>query len=329
MIVGIAGPLVNMGELMSNQARSVRLSRTMLHPKVMGRMLRGWLVSKRERRTILPKDLWASNGILTGGMDTEIYKDALAHYWGHIPLEFYGSTESGIFCKQAWNKKWLTFCPDMVFLEFAPYDERTDSDEKHYQPSTVLLNELEAGQSYEVIITQLYGMPLLRYRLRDIIKVVALKDDEAGINLPQVVFQRRVGERINIGAMADLDEKTIWRAIVNTGVKHVDWVAFKEYDHSQAYVRILLELKENRKSSDMEKLIDEQLKIVDTDYKDVESYMGLQAVRVSLLSSGTFQRYITQKRKEGVDLAHLKPPHINPPEAIIKLVQQLGENREQ
>ena len=64
-------------------------------------------------------------------------------------------------------------------------------------------------------------------------------------------------------------------------------------------------------------MIDEQLKIVDTDYRDIDAYLKLQPVRVSLLSPGTFQRYTAEKRREGADLAHLKPTHINPPEAVI------------
>ena len=71
--------------------------------------------------------------------------------------------------------------------------------------------------------------------------------------------------------------------------------------------------------------IDEQPKTVDTDYKDIDSYLGLQPVRVTLLSPGTFQRYTEEKIKEGADLAHLKPAHINPSEAVIQHILELSE----
>ena len=71
-------------------------------------------------------------------------------------------------------------------------------------------------------------------------------------------------------------------------------------------------------------MIDEQLKVVDTDYKDIDSYLNQQPVRVTLLSPGTFQRYTEEKIKEGADLTHLKPAHINPPEAVVRRLLQLS-----
>ena len=216
--------------------------------------------------------------------------------------------------------------PDCAFLEFIPYEEQLEHQEdKDYQPSTVLLDEVKEGKLYEVVITQFYGMPLLRYRLKDLIEVIALKDEETGVNLPQIVFKRRVGEVIGLGGLAQLDEKTIWRAIANTGIKYNDWTACKEYEHNQSFLRIYLELKEEKEVSEIEKMVGEQLKIVDTDYKDIALYLELQPVRVTLLSPGTFQRYMEEKTKEGADLAHMKPTHINASESAIQRLLQLSE----
>ena len=51
------------------------------------------------------------------------------------------------------------------------------------------VEKIEEGKLYEIVITQFYGMPLLRYRLGDIIRMVDLKDDETGVSLPQIIFQ--------------------------------------------------------------------------------------------------------------------------------------------
>jgi len=323
VIAAIASIMVRMGEGMTEQTRGMKLSWSMLHPKVVFRLLRAWLRSKREKRTILPKDIWKPKGILVGGVDTEIYREGVIHYWGAAPHEVYAGTEALAYAIQGWNRKGMTFFPDMVFLEFIPYQEILEhQDDKDYKPSTVLLDEVEEGRLYEVVITNFHGMPLLRYRLNDVIRVIATKDDEAGINLPQIAFQRRVGDVINIGGLCWLDEKTIWQAIANTGIRFTEWTACKEYDQNQSFIRIYLELKEERDPADIEAMIDEQLVIVDTDYKDVHSYLNLQPVRVTLLPAGTFQHYTEEKIKEGADLAHLKPAHVNPPEVVI---QHLGE----
>ena len=196
---------------------------------------------------ILPKDLWSPRGIIVSGMDTAIYRDDVIHYWGSDMYETYSMTEALMLALQGWNRRALTFLPDVVFLEFIPHEEELKhTADESYLPSTVLINELEEGKLYEVVITQFFGMPLLRYHTKDIIKVIALKDDEAGINLPQIEFQRRADEAIHLAALCQLDEKTLWRAIANTGIKYADWSACKEYDQNQSFLRIYLELQEER-----------------------------------------------------------------------------------
>lgn len=322
----IASVLVRMGEEFTEQTRSMNFSISMLHPKVASRLFQAWLRSKREKRGILPKDVWRPKGILVSGVDTAIYKDMVTHYWGVTPQEIYGGTEGQTYAMQSWNRKGMVFLPDFAFLEFIPYnDSPEDYDQRDEQPSTLLLNEVEEGKLYEVVITHFYGMPLLRYRLNDVIKVIAMKDDETGIKLPHIVFQRRVGEEIGLAGLARLDEKIIWQAIANTGIKHSDWAACKEYDENQTFLRLYIELKEERDAAEVATMVDEQLKKVDTDYKDIHEYLNQQPVRVTIVSPGTFQRYMDERIKEGANLAHLKPSHINPPEALIQELLQISE----
>jgi len=326
IIGALASILVKMGEQFEEGSRTRKSSSTFLHPKIVFTFLKASLRSRREKRTILPKDLWATKAIMTGGMDTTIYRDAIANYWGNRPYEFFICAEAYCIATQGWNKKAMTFLPDLAFLEFIPYEEiLKQEDNRDYQPSTVLLNELEAGKLYEIVITHLYGGPLLRYRMRDIIKIVALKDEEAEVNLPQMEFQRRVDEVISVAGLATLDEKIIWQAIANTGIKYTEWTACKELDHSKNLLRIYLELKEKKEAGKIAAMIDEQLKQIDTDYKDVETYLGLQPVKVTLLSPGTFERYTEVKRREGANPAHMKPNRINPTEAVIQHLIQLSE----
>ena len=44
-----------------------------------------------------------------------------------------------------------------------------------YMPQTVLLNEVEPKKRYEVVITNFYGKPLLRYRTYDIVEFPVLE----------------------------------------------------------------------------------------------------------------------------------------------------------
>jgi hypothetical protein len=313
----ISSVLVRMGQEFSSQARDRKFSASMLHPKIVWRMLRAVLRSKLEKRPLLPKDLWSPKGIVAGGLDTFIYKEEIEHYWGAKPFDFYVSTETLFIAMQGWNKKAMTFIADSVFFEFLPLGEEN--------AAPVLLDGLEEGKLYEVIVTQLYGMPLLRYRINDIIRVISLTDEETGVKLPQIAVQRKVGQTIDLAGLASLDERIVWKAIANSGLRYTDWVACKEYDHIETYLRLYLELKEDRPVDQVETLIHQELQQVDPDYLDIERYLKQQPVKATLLPAGTFGRYMEEKQRQGADLAHLKPTHINPSAEMIELLLSLGK----
>jgi phenylacetate-coenzyme A ligase PaaK-like adenylate-forming protein len=213
----------------------------------------------------------------------------------------------------------MTPTPSSCFLEFAPEEEWLKSHEnKEYQPSTVLLDEVKPGKRYEVILTSFYGMPFLRYRIGDLIRVVALEDEESGIKLPQIVFDSRASDLIDIAGFSRLDEKTIWRAIANTGIRFEDWSARKEYEQNEPNMHLYIELKQEMNVRELERLIHQELVSINHDYKDLESMLGIQPLRVTILPAGSFQKYYEKRKASGADLAHLKPPHMNASDTVIQ-----------
>jgi len=48
-------------------------------------------------------------------------------------------------------------------------------------------------------------------------------------------------------------------------------------------------------------------------------------VELNLLPQGAFAHYTAQRRAEGADLAHLKPPHINPSAKVLSLLRAKPE----
>jgi len=326
VIAAIASVLVKMGEQFEEQSRKTKLTASMLHPSVLNRLVRAKMMARREHRPMFPRDLWPSKAIITAGMDTGIYKKAIERYWGSEPYEFYSCAETMMLAIQGWNKKGMYFLPDIAFFEFIPEAEveKWQADPS-YQPSTVLYDEVKEGQLYEVVITHFYGMPLLRYRMKDLVKFTGLKDDATGVKLPHIQFQRRVGETIDLAALARLDERTLWEAISNAGIRYVDWAAVKEYDGDQAFLRLYIELKDPLSEERVAQLVDEQLKQLDVDYRDLESYLRLQPVRVTALAPGTFDRYTERQRKAGADPARLKPSHVNASETVLRML--IEENR--
>ncbi len=304
--------LIKMGETFTENLERTKISRDMIHPRVLTRLFKAYLRSKIEKRPMLPKDLWPLKGLICYGMDTSAYRQQLRYYWGREPLEIYSSTECIILALQAWNKKGMTFLPFAGFLEFIPEAEWLKNRQNpNYRPQTVLLDEVREGNLYEVVFTSYYGMPFLRYRLGDLIKIVGLEDKEAGIQLPQITFQCRGDDVIDINGFARLDEKTIWQAVIDTGVKISGWSARKEFAGDKPFVHIYLEPRNGADISSLGPLIHERLLAINKDYKDLHDMLGVLPVKVTKLSAGSFQAYYESKHKAGADLAHLKPPQMN------------------
>ena len=219
----------------------------------------------------------------------------------------------------------MTFIPYGVFLEFMPEEEwqhnKVDPD---YRPNTVLLDEVEAGKCYELVFTSFYGMPFLRYRVGDLIRIVSLRDETAGITLPQMLFEARADDIIDLAGFTRLDEKTVWRAVANTGLEYEDWTIRKEFNGGNPYLHLYLELKNSDDSEQARHLIGKSLAALDSGYADVSKMLEIDPLKVTLLSQGSFQRYYEEKKSAGYDLAHLKPPHMNASDDVIESLLHLG-----
>jgi hypothetical protein len=319
-VFSISSVLVKVGEEFAKGAKSVRVTPAMLHPAVLYRLGRAAVRSRLAGRPILPKDLWAVKGVLVSGTDTDIYRQQLVEYWGTEPCEAYGVTEGpAVVAVQAWDRKGLYFLPDVSFYEFIPESEWAQArNDKEYIPRTVLLNEVEVGERYEVVITNYHGGPLLRYRLHDLVRFITLRDEEEKIELPSLVFAGRDADLIDLASFTGLiDEKLVWQAIRSTGIAHEEWAIRKEVMGKHAGLHLYIELKEDLDAEEVAQRVHEELMRLNPFYVDLVNFLELRPVHVTLLRPGTFARYMQERQAAGADLAHLKPAHMNAPDAVI------------
>ena len=274
---------------------------------------------------MLPKDLWSISGIMSGGADTSVLKEKIEKLWGRYPLDTYACTEGSLIATQTWDYDGMTFIPNLNFLEFIPETEHFKWQlDRSYQPKTVLLDEVKADENYEMVITNFHGGAMVRYRMGDIIRMTSLRNEKLGIDIPQMAFERRADELIDIAGFLRLTEKTIWQAIENTGITYEDWTVRKEIVGEREALHLYLELKDNYIASEkgVATAVLEQLKKFDkgTFYSGLESMLDSNPVEVTLLPEGAFSNYISQRRAEGADLAHLKPPHMNASDDVLSLL---------
>ena len=317
---GIASILMRIGDAFTQGSRQMKLSSAMLQPAVVSRLLAALVKSKLEGRGLLPKDIWHPKGIVASGMDVSLYREPIRKLWGHSPLEVYACTEFGGVAIQAWGarKPGLTLFPNSGFWEFMSEEEYAIwKANPAYHPKTLLLNELQPGR-YVLVATSLSGGAFMRYVVGDLIRVLALKDEELGINLPQIVMESRADDTINLGSMMVLTERSIWEAIGHAGLTLVDWVGRKENDSDSSFpvIAIYAEL-DNADPIRLSTTLHEALIETNEEYASAYEIMRVNPVRVKRLTPGTLLAYTEEKQAEGADPGHLKPPRLQPPPEVL------------
>jgi hypothetical protein len=328
---GIASALVYAGEQIKRRAGNISIRFLLAHPRALFRITRGLVKSKLARRPLLPKDLWTVQGIICGGSDATIFKKRVEELWGKRPLEHYASCEGGHCALQTWDYEGLTFISNLNFFEFIPEREWFKWQLDHsYQPKTILLDEVKAGENYEIVLTNFHGGAFVRYRIGDIIRITSLRNEKLNIDIPQMVFYSRADDRIDISGFGRLTERLIWEAIENSGIPYKDWTARKEAIGDRTVLHLYLELQDNYVASEeiVAATVYGELQKLDSvyhynqygAYSDPETMLGLKPIKVTFLPRGAFARYISQRQAEGADLGTIKPPHINPSDKVLSLL---------
>jgi len=330
---GLFSILVYVGEMFRQGTIDIDTRFLLSHPKASARLIKGLIKSKLAHRSMLPGDLWSLKAIVGGGTDSAIFRESVEELWGRRPLEIYAGTEGGIYATQTWNYEGMTFIPNLNFFEFIPEREWFKWQLDHsYQPKTILLDEVKAGEKYEIVITNFHGGIMTRYRPGDMVRISSLRNEKLNINIPQMVFEKRADDLIIIFGVGYLTEKAIGEAIQNTGIPYVDWTACKEVVSNKPVLNIYIELKGNYIASEQSVAasVQDELEKLDSIYHfnlykyaygNATKFLGLRPVAVTFLPQGAFSGYISQRQAEGAASESLRPPHINPSDEILSLLR--------
>jgi len=329
---GLSSSLVYVGEMFRQGAVHTDSRFLLSHPKASARLIKGLIRSKMAHRPMLPKDLWSIKAALGGGTDSAAFRKRVEELWGRKPLEIYAGVDGGVYATQTWDYEGMTFIPNLNFFEFIPEREWFKWQlDRSYQPRTVLLDEVNAGENYEIVITNLHGGILTRCRIGDIIRITSLRNEKLNIDIPQMVFHSRADDLIDIFGFGRLTERIMWEAIEKTGIPYINWTARKEVIDDKPALHIYLELEGSYIASEQSvaAAIHDQLKRLNRRYRyniyaiygDVQSVLDLKPVEVTLLPQGAFLSYVSQRQAEGAALGSLKLPHINPADEVLSLLK--------
>ncbi|MFW6195011.1 MAG: GH3 family domain-containing protein [Chloroflexota bacterium] len=294
----------------------------------LGRLAKAKLATLLARRPMRPKDLWPTKALVGWGMDTQHYRHKLREYWGRDPLEMYAATEGGVMGMQSWRRRGMVFTPYAAFYEFIPEDEIQATQDEGAEPKTVLLPEVQPGKAYELVISNFYGMPLLRYRVGHLIRFRETPA-EGWPDGPEFDFIGRSDGRIDILGFTRIDERTILDAVHSSGIAIGNWVARRENDGEQPVLHIYAERAGELTESEATDRLDAALRENDPPYRDLEAILNTRPLRVTLLEAGVFNRYYESQASRGAALDQRQPTRMNPEdETVGSLLRLSAEARE-
>ena len=281
-------------------------------PKMMWRYLKAKRKCKKERRELLPKDLFQLKGFMCAGTDNRCYKEDLEKMWGVAPLELFAGTEPTCIGCETWNREGVYFFPDACFYEFIPEDEiNRNMANPDYQPRTVLWDEVVPGGVYEIVLTVLKGGAFARYRVVDVFRCTGIGSQAEGNTIPRFQFVDRVPQMIDIAGFTRITEKSIQQAIQLSRLPIAAWTAKKEFtENYRPYLHIYVELERSNliNSAISIRILQDQLGIyfryLDQDYEDLKKILGIDPLKITLLKCGTFEMY---ERRYGNKIRTMNP----------------------
>ncbi|GAF79876.1 unnamed protein product, partial [marine sediment metagenome] len=194
-----------------------------------------------------------------------------------------------------------------------------------YKPATVLLDQVSAGERYELVFTSFNGGVMVRYRPGDMIKIVSMEDEEAGIKLPQLIFWSRADKLIDIGGFTRLDEKTLWLALEEAQVPYEGWIARKEVHQGQPLLHVYVPTQAPIAEREMmEARLHQSLKNFDSSYADLEKHLKMKPLRLTFLPPETLKKYDAERQLAGADPGHMKELHMQPPEEAVTRILEIA-----
>ena len=268
-------------------------------------------------------DIWDTKGIIGWGVDTPVFRDRVEGHWGMAPREIYACTEGGVMGVQGRDSDGMVFNPYMNFVEFLPVSEAVKLDNNPaYKAETHLMNQVVPGEIYEVVISSYYGMPFVRYRLGHEIRFI---DSKQSNGLPEFEFLGRSDDRLDIAGFTRIDEKTMWQAVEDTGLPIGSWTVRTEKRDGKPILHLYAEANNPITQSDAEDKIHMALRAEDVFYRDLEDMLGIRPLEITLLPSGTWDRYYDSRLQQGLELHDLVPPRMNSSEnCVSELVSLAG-----
>lgn len=275
--------------------------------------LRAKYVGKRDGKVLRPKDFFNPKGIICACSDIKNHKEILEDGWGVRPVNFSFAAESSCIGVESWERQDICFFPDTCFYEFIPEDEMTKNiNDPEYRPRTCLMDEVGAGENYELVISVFHGGAFMRYRIGDMYRCTYAG---RGNSLPRFTYIDKVPSVIDIAGFTRLKHSSIEEVLRISKLGIGQWLAKKEYDEAgNPYLHIYLEILPDSQELDVVKKstltehFSVYFKYYDSDYSDLKQMINTDPLKITVLKYGSIDRYTSHT---GRNIPKINPSSID------------------
>lgn len=231
----------------------------------------------------------------------------MRHFFGHdIVVDYLGyvCSEATIAAPLKEDKPGYMLLPYGGFYEFIPMEEGASQ-----QP--LLMDQLEVGKEYELIVTNLSGF--YRYRLGDVIRVTGYHNE-----CPMVVFSYRKSQLISMYGEKVTD--TVIRNAVEataeeSGTTILEYSVYANMETTPGHYTILLESDREIMPEEWEKyseIMNRRLCIAHDSYRAKIEQKIMLSLEVRFVQPQTYALYRDLKVRSGASPNQIKPIHIIP-----------------
>jgi len=247
------------------------------------------------------------------------YARKLQKYTGRsIPFytTSYSSSEGTFAVARHPHDQYYVMTPDTCFFEFIPVDDQTEQNQ-NCEPDTLLMDEVQEGRDYELVITNQSG--LYRYRMGDVVRVIGFYNES-----PMITFQYRMKNVISIVG-EHFTEEHLFSAIKGferrTGINIIDYCMYPDRDATPVRYVVLVEPDEpvpQRRHEECRAILQQELERASSSYSEFYGDTILGMPKLVFLQGQTFQLYRETKRyRNGLSVNQLKTVHfLSTPEMI-------------
>ncbi|MCR5398350.1 MAG: GH3 auxin-responsive promoter family protein [Lachnospiraceae bacterium] len=255
---------------------------------------------------IIPRiwpDIQGVGSIGTGGFFT--YSKKMRRYTGrNVPFNnlSYAASEGLFATARHMGDTSYVLIPEGGFYEFIPAKAEDDS-------VILTMDELEEGEDYEIIITNLSGF--YRYRIKDVIRVTGFYNEA-----PLVQFVYRKSQLLSIAGEKTNEEAVRWSIeefMKDTGLKINDYSVYADTDTEPGHYTFYMEPDRPVDKEDIPRYrdaIEKRMMQANPSYGDKIRTNVLSPTELLFVQQETYQLYRDMMIMKGTSSNQLKPVRV-------------------